>query len=502
MAVQIATTFELVTLKVQVRPRGAGMAALVELVFYEGGSPGTRRDWWMSSAELGLPAQLDPRWRPGRQLAAHFVDELTEVTQDQMPPGVPLWLHLVKPYGFLGALDWEAALVPALGRPLLRLPDFLEPPRENREVLDVALCCSEPVSEPQLDSPTLLANIAQAVLAGSRRPRTSIHLFADQMHFDALRQRFANEPRVAVHDPETARRHGTQQRGTGDTRKLPAEPSSLRNPWLLWMRDSMRGRSLDAVHFVVHGFLADERPALALAESPLSNRDRRDARYVGASELASFLTQTGAWSTVFSSPPANYADGGLRLLADTLAQSRPGPLLYHAMQPGQPWQPLQDLQALYGFLYAPEPEPVPPQAHWFAYCQPAIVQGHVPRQAARRGLPVLDANARLFTSGAVSYRSQGTSHLPPKVSDSGTSPKHPASDAADAAEGPAEAPSWVSAAQRYVEQVNLNLQRSSQSLATPSATREAVAAEAERTLQNLQAIVASVAQSTREPDKT
>jgi hypothetical protein len=494
MAVKIATDFELATLKVSVRPHGIGMAALAELVLYEGGTPRTLHDWWLTPAELALPPRLEPRWRPGRQLPKAFVKELSYATEDEVPAGVPLWLHLVKPSGFLGALDWEGALVPALGRPLLRLPDFLESPRENREVLDVALCCSEPVSEPQLDPPTLLANIAQAVLAGSRRPRTTIHLFADQMHFDALRRRFAGEPRVAVHDPETARQHGTLERGAS----LPSEPSGLRNPWLLWMRDSMRGRSLDAVHFVVHGYLADERPALALAESPLSNRDRRDARYVGVNELAAFLTQTGAWSTVFSSPPANYSDGGLRLLADTLAQSRPGPLLYHAMQHGTHWQPLHELQALYGFLYAPEPVPVPPQSNWFAYCQPAIVQGQVPRRAGRRGLSALDANARLFTKGAVSHRTLERPSITPQVGDKALPAPAPASAETGASD---EAPSWVSAAQRYVEQVNLNLQRGSESLSTPSAGSDAVAAEAERTLQNLQAIIASVAQSTREPDK-
>lgn len=500
MAVQIATTFELVTLKVSLRPHGSTLAARLELVFYEGGTPSVRRDWWLSASELEMPTRLMPRWRPSPRLAQSFVAELTDVTQDQMPPGLPLWLHLVKPYGFLGALDWEAALVPSLGRPLLRLPDFLESPRENREVLDVALCCSEPVSEPQLDPPLLLGNIAQAVLAGSRRPRTTIHLFADQMYFDALRQRFANEPRVAVHDPESARRHGKLARDTSQPPNQASEPTGLRNPWLLWMRDSMRGRSLDAVHFVVHGYLADERPALALAESPLSNRDRRDARYVGVNELASFLTQTGAWSTVFSSPPANYSDGGLRLLADTLAQSRPGPLLYHAMQPGQQWSgKLDDLQALYAFLYAPEPEPVPPQQHWFAYCQPAIVQGHAPRQAGRRGLSsVLDSNARLFATGAVSYRTLSTPSVIPKVSDSVGEPSHPVSTGE--VEG-TEAPSWVSAAQRYVEQVNLDLERSSRVLPTSTPSSDALAAEAERTLQSLQDIIASVAQSTREPDK-
>ena len=468
MAIRIATDFELITLKVTVRPRDAGMSAWVELVTYEGGKPTTRGEWWLSSTELALPTRLTPQWRPTDALPPAFVEALGHTVDAlSMPAGLPLWLHLVKPYGFLGAVDWEGALVRPLGRPLLRLPDFLEAPRECRSVLDVALCCSEPVSEPRLDPPALLHDIAQAVLVGSRREHTSIHVFADQIYYSSLRSRFANEPRVAVHDPETARRHGVLARGGN----LKAEPQGLRNPWLLWMRDSMRGRSLDAVHFVVHGYLADDRAAIALAESPLSNRDRADARYVGAAELATFLTQTGAWSAVFSSPPANYSEAGLRLLADTLAQARPGPVLYRPVQQG--FDP--KLQALYGFLYAPDPTPVPEPNGWFAYCQPAIVRDQAPTRPSSGASAAVDANASLF--------------VPP------LSKLPRARSPAMVPDGPPDIPSWVSAAQRYVEQASQDLQRRSDSSpGTLTASANAAAAEAERTLQKLQAIVASVAQ--------
>ena len=191
--------------------------------------------------------------------------------------------------------------MPKLARPLLRLPDFLERPRENRDVLDVALVCSEPVSEPRLNLLQVLQDIAAAVLAGSSRPRTTIHVFSDEAYFDTLRNAFAAEPRVAVHDPQGAQVHGVAPRGGVSGNVSTEDACELQSPWLKWMRDSMKGRSLDAAHFFCHGFVADQRPALALAESPLSNRDRRNARYVGVGELADFLTQVGAWSAVFSS---------------------------------------------------------------------------------------------------------------------------------------------------------------------------------------------------------
>lgn len=472
MAVKIATENGLVTLRVRVRPRERGITAELQLVSYIGGSMQELSAWWLNSTELGLPTRLNPHWVPTRSLPLDMTNGLRAALDDLgLAPGLPLWLHLVKPYGFLGALDWEAALVPALGRPLLRLPDFLERQRENRAMLDVALVCSEPVSEPRLNPPQVLQDVVAAVLAGSRRPRTTIHIFPDEAYHDSLRNTFAAEPRVAVHDPQGAQAHGVSPRGG-----VPAdEVGELQSPWLKWMRDSMKGRSLDAVHFFCHGFVADQRPALALAESPLSNRDRLDARYVGVGELAAFLTQVGAWSAVFSSPPDNYSEAGLRLLADTLAQTRPGPVLYHALAG---YGPDPALQAMYGFLYAPAPSPLPPQERWFAYCQPALIDMLKPVTPTRaaRAEAALNANSSLFENA---------------------SPPAPARDrSAPAAAPPAsvDAPNWVSAAQRYVEQQSLQLQRDVREDDDDAAGR--VAGEVERTLAKLQSIVGGIAKGT------
>lgn len=470
MAEKIATENGLVTLRVRVWPRDGGIAAELQLVSYIGGSPRKLQSWWLDSTMLGLPTRLHPQWLPTRLLPPEVTGGLRIAIEDlDLAYGLPLWLHLVKPYGFLGALDWEAALVPHLGRPLLRLPDFLERPRENRDVLDVALVCSEPVSEPRLNPPQVLQDVAAAVLAGSRRSRTTIHIFADEVYHASLRNTFSTEPRVAVHDPQGAQVHGVLPRG--DVRG--EEASELQSPWLKWMRDSMKGHSLDAVHFVCHGFVADQRPALALAESPLSNRDRHDARYVGVGELAAFLTQVGAWSAVFGNPLGNYSEAGLRLLADTLAQTRPGPVLYHTL--GAPG-PDPALRAMYGFLYAPAASPVPAQERWFAYCQPALVSELEPL-APTRAIPAasaLNANSSLFESRPAQLRrTRGPAAAPPSP--------------------PRDAPSWVSAAQRYVEQQSLQLQRG---LRDHDDATSRVSDEVERTLVKLQSIVGGIAKGT------
>jgi len=391
-----------------------------------------------------------------------------------LAPQLPLWLHLVKPYGFLGAFDWEAALVPELGRPLLRLPDFLERARESRNALHVALVWSTPVAESPLNPPIVLRDMVTAIFAGSRRERTTIHVFADDKYHDALRGIFADEPRVEVHDPQEAQQHDVSRRTNG----LPGlDAAGVCSPWLKWLRDSMKGRSLDVVHFVCHGYVSGQQPALALAKSPLSNRDRFDARYVGVGELAAFLTQVGAWSAVFSSPPDNDLGAGLRFLADSVAQARPGPVLHHKLRAAGPTPALLEM---YGFLYSPAPSPVPAQGDWFAYCQPSLVADVAAVNHTRTRRHELGAKKLRAKSNAGLFKN--LSHVPMMRI------RQPAEEAEPM---PDDAPNWVSAAQRYVEQQTLQLQCA---LRENSESDGCVAEEVARTLDKLQEIVDNMAQ--------
>jgi hypothetical protein len=543
MAIKIATNHGLATLRVSVGLDGEGPRALTELVSYAGGTPQTIGSWRLSTCDLGLPTRLQSDWPPTRELPERFLSGLQQALDAiELAPSIPLWLHLVKPYGLLGAIDWETALAPPLGRPLLRLPDFLERPRENRSTLDIALVCSEPVSEPRIDPRQLVVSVIGALLGPTPpRPRTKLHVFCDEQYFAPVSTLCAGHPHITVHSPQGARVHGIAERAN-----LPMSAGSgeVRSPWLLWMRDSMKGRSLDAVHFACHGFLADQRPAIALAESPLSNRDRLDARYVGVGELAAFLTQCGAWSAVFSSPQQNYSEAGLRLLADTLAQTRPGPVLFHRMHA----QGATSMGDLFRFLYAAVPSPVPQQGDWFAYCQPEIVasQEIQPKRWMSSAVSVLDANASLFEvpipplQPAPSWMDEPAGRPAPResrgpsagsasgdlydleaFSDDGVdfereatapsrSSEHSESrdfddlfdlDAATprasaAPSEPASSTSWVAAAQRYVEnalqqKAQLEPRQGERGDASPASI--AATEEFERTLQKLQAIVASAA---------
>ena len=461
---------ELLGIKISLQVSSRSSMVQVELESNEGGKPRTLERWTYPVSELGIPRQLPQRGMPDVSLPQSMLIGLSDsIEKFGAPPSQPLWILLMKPYGFLGFVPWEALLRPTLNRPMFRLPDFLERPRENRAVLDVAVCSSAPVSEPAIYPPTLLKEITHRILSSSPRPRTTIHLFADQAFYEELRTTFDGESRVKVHDPAAAASYEQQSR-FGEV----SDSGRISCPWLRWVRDAMKGRSLDAVHFVCHGYLAQDRPALSVAESPVSNRDAEHAHYVGVSELAAFLTQTGAWAASFADPPDNYTEAGLRLFVDTLAQTRPGPVLYHSIADGT----AQGLDEAYAFLFAPEASPPPTlDARAFAYCQPALVNTEV-SVSPRAPNAALDLNSELFEDDSdISIRSFGSEKIA----------------GGDASRG---LPNWVAAAQRHVESASLELQRRSIGSRAPGSSLEGSVRNsdvANETLKELQEIVGKFA---------
>ncbi len=471
MAIHLKNKHELLALKVSLTRQRRETSVRMELEMNKGGVPSVLLDHTLSASEMGLPRNLEARQFPYFQLPPSLTDEIARlIGKLDLEPSHPLWLHLVSPYGYLGVVPWEQLLVPVLNRPLLRLPDFLEPQRERKSVLDVALLCSVPISEPSFHPPTVVREMSASILAASPRPQTTVHVFADKEYFDEISNGLASESRIVVHNPDEAERYGIAT--TSAT--VPEDAIAVTCPWLRWISAAMRGRSLDTVHFLCHGYLANEQPALSVAESPISNRDRWMAHVLSVREVVAFLNQTGAWSVAFSAPPNNYSESGLRLFADTFAQTRPGPVLYHDASADFT---LDGLRAAYQFLYAPEPSEPPPRAPMFIYCQPALVdtQRPVVRQMQSSRLEsVLSQNADIFAE--------------PDTSDAGRRKR-----AASVARGEAEVsdvPNWVAAAQRYVENAAFSLQRRDTSTERSRTSRNARSADvAEQTLSDAQEII-------------
>lgn len=435
-------------------------------------------EWPTAAGHLGLPERLESR---ATKYAGYTfsvpdacVQRLGAALQAREEPGAPLWIHLARPTGYLRFVPWEAMLQPALGVPILRLPEFLVGnPRRLARRLHVVVCASMPRAKDSFDVVEHVEGIVGAVRS-ALGDRVRFDVFTEADYDLPLRQRWAarglSEDEVRQHAPASAEAYAVPERAEA----ILGQPDRLENPWLLWMRDRLRGRAMDVVHLLCHGFVSGQVPAISFSESPLRNEDARMARFVGAQELLAFSTQVGAWSTVFTSPPRNYSEMGLRGLAHTMAQLRPGPVVHHDL-PGD--ADLSALGSAYAFLHGPQPVPPPASPSLIVYCHPSQV-GDRERAAARV-----------------------RSALPAEVE-----------EAADAlcAEGLTRAgetelirPSWVAAANRFVEQRVMQMKEAHREEAASRGSlrgREG-SRGSEEMLRRIQAVIASAAANTEPEDQ-
>lgn len=302
MAELLKREYDLVDLRVSLETNKSDTSVHCQLEVTTGGNLASVADWQFPIEELRLPAHFGRGVRDWSDFA--FPEHVFALLKNQLVRlnhRDALWLHLVRPYGALGLVPWEQLLQPRLGIPILRLPDFLSgPPLESRSALDVLICTSVPVAKEEFESLSLVRQIVDQ--ARSSVPRTTrFHLFTDKAVFDQFE--LQPIPNVTAYDPNRAASYSAVERSS----TVPDAAERLQSPWLQWMRDALLGKSIDAVHFVCHGYLSVERGALALAESPLRNQDSRMARFIGTAEFITFLTQIGAWAAAFSGPSANFS---------------------------------------------------------------------------------------------------------------------------------------------------------------------------------------------------
>jgi hypothetical protein len=353
-------------------------------------------------------------------------------------------------------------LHPKLQMPILRDPDFLVQPPPPKSTLDVILCNSMPASKASFNAEHYLRAMADRILKAVPR-RTRLHVFTDMRVYGSLRE-YWNERgllgnQIELHDPEGARRYDTPEA----TPQILDRSGRIQNPWLLWMRDALQGRSVDLVHFISHGYLSRDLGALALAESPLENQDEYMARFLGANELTTFLTQVGAWSSAFSSPEGNYSEMGLRLLADTVAQMRPGPVVHHELRLDKDFSALA---GAYQFLYGTGPSTPPSSAALFMYCHPSLVAADL-RES--------DAVASAELSNSLYSEEENV-------------------------------PAWVSAIDRYSEQCNLEIRKIARGTGDETSNsvqgaREREASVTQDTLKQIQDVMARMALSSKSREK-
>jgi len=160
------------------------------------------RIWCVPFSTLGGSSRLESDAAPSLELPLQVLEGLGAALAEK-PKDLPLWLNFTKPHGNLGALPWERVLVEALSRPVLRLPDLLERPRENRAVLEVAICFDAPPETPQDKAAEQIARLVDTILRGSPRPQTRIGLFTTANWYPCLAG-LRIDSRVQHYDPAGA----------------------------------------------------------------------------------------------------------------------------------------------------------------------------------------------------------------------------------------------------------------------------------------------------------
>ncbi len=403
------------------------------------------------SKEMGLPNNLrearEYRYNePIYTIPEIVMQELQKRLPGVLDPGIPLWLQLANDCGILPLVPWERLLQPRLGVPILRLPYFaIKPFSPTSSSLDIILCASTPVAKEPIPVEILLDTLTRRLLETVQRDSVIIHVFADAFVYNNLqsflRDRLAltNGKGVRLYNPADAATYAP----TSSSGSIRETPGHLENPWLLWMIDSLRGHSVDAIHFICHGYLSADLGSLAFATTPTHNEDRRWALFVGAQQLMTFSTYVGASSVGFSSPERNYSELGLRLLADQLARLRPGPVLLQEVR-GDPG--CQTLAEVYSFLND-EMRDMPPSSSALAlYCHPSRVK----QIAQQPG----DINQESILNQYTLAKGETLKIMESKEN----------------------TPSWVASSQRYLEQSVAELIETepTSSSSEPSATRQGV----------------------------
>lgn len=466
MAVLLMQQYGLLTLKVRFDPSKGQPLVLCEVEAGAGGSRETLQSWTCPPSEIGLPQRIDSRQTRYQGYTFHIPEYIVQGLRDLLHSdsfaGQPLWLHLAKPAGYLPLVPWEQLLQPALDVPMLRIPDFLsDPPTESPYKLEVALVSSVPEVVEQFPIVDHLYQIATKILQSVTR-RTTVHIFTDRVVGEPLRQRLEGDgligSSIQVHDPAGAAAYAIPEA----TEQIVDPTGRIENPWLLWMLDALKGRSIDIVHCLTHGYFGRERGALALAESPLADGPQRIARFVGPAQLSLFLNRIGAWSVFFSSPEQNYSEMGLRLLADTVAQHRPGPVAHHEVR----LDPSCDaVAAAYRFLCGLDHQSPPASPALFLYCHPSRLapslltglEGLAQATPQPKGLSVYSSAPELLIGNE---------------------------------DGP---PTWVASAERYIEQRTREMEQMKQATTQPQSQEEI--AELEKVLAQIRDIVADTAKS-------
>jgi hypothetical protein len=320
MAVILMKQWRLATLRVQLDLSDVKAAVLAEALGYPDDSQDEATTLWSRRYRLsafGLKATRPRNLKVPQALGAAVRDAFGDAELST------LWLHLVPPYGYLGAAPWEASSFV----PMLRVPDRLPAPaaklgRVWRTVLVISATPGSTWPAPYVDSFT--TNLAKRVDGP-----VEVDVFADAGTASALARDSLSES-VRVHDPTDAKvAVGARASSTAPAAKTAWKTAA--QLWPAWIASGLRGQAVRAVHVVLDGAFDESRPVLAIHPDPGKPVSRSGSAFVTGDEVLALTDAIGADVLSFGSPPDNPSDFATRMIADGVGQKRAGTTLYSAL---------------------------------------------------------------------------------------------------------------------------------------------------------------------------
>jgi hypothetical protein len=299
--------------------------------------------------------------------------------RDQPLPRGVVWLRLLRPYGFLGLVPWEAGMGAVLDRPVLRLPDFPARAAERTDVLENVIVV-DPPNQPELATEVRfrLEALLSAILDGSSRGDTRVHVFCSARWHPLLASERTGD-RVHFHAPKL-----DEAASTGMKAGLSA--------WTDWILERMAGRGIDAVHLIGRAALGDAEGCYLMSCTPFEARGVVPDVEVDLEGLGLLLSRAGAWSVSFLPATAEFRDS-VAWVADGIAHRWPGAVLFNAGTDSD------SLQVAAKLLYTVSATTAPRFHDGFLYCHPSFIS-RKHKQLAAAIAPILAEQAALLAARA------------------------------------------------------------------------------------------------------
>jgi hypothetical protein len=480
MALLLIRRWRLAVLRVQLDLAGRTPGVTTELTRYRGRSPDSL--WTLrhplEAFGLGSTSETPSTLRVPADLAAAVARSLATDFEDVSS----LWLRLVPPYGYLGAVPWEESLLEMSDMQLLRVPDRLPVASDSGQGWSAAIAVSAAPGSTWAGAyvADLVDEVARAV-----PELLDVDIFADrgtvtQLHALGVPAR----QWVHLHKPEDARpvSEARTSRGVPQFRQRRrdsglAASTAPGRVWADWIAAGLAKRAARALHVVLDSAWDGDRPMLALSTDPDKPADAENCTFVTADDVHVLADAIGAATLSFGSPPDNPADIAMRMIADDLGQRRPGPTLYSSLRRDPHGTALAQA---YRFIAARSAGRIfPPHPSLFTYLQPERVQD--PLQA--------DWWAALRGGDEPGVQPPSDDPLPPAVLPDGyqVSPDADLSDFFAAAD---VVPSWVATSERYISSQLADLTRAAGSPETGGGDAQAYVRGAAEALAELQELVA------------